>query len=155
LTGFLGTVAFDFLTTGTLLIYALPAMAYGVMGLVTGLAGYDFTNGRSLVRLSLLSALGMILTALLIVTIESTSVVYLTMTDVISALFPQLTVGIPTVFILTPIYAGVWHYVSNRIAAYRQLQTSLTSDLCSNVESRLARLSPRSIIHSSILEVPS
>lgn len=129
LTGFLGTIAFDFLTVGTVLIYALPAVAYGVMGLVTGLARYNPTSVRSLVKLSMVSALGMILTALSIVAIESVSLVYVTMTDVIFTLLPLLTVGIPTVFILTPIYAGVWHYISLRITSYRQQQTSRTTDL--------------------------
>jgi len=122
LTGFLGTIAFDFLTTGTVLIHALPALAYGAMGLVTGLARYDPTSGRSLVKLSIVSVLGMILTALSIVAIESISVIYVTMTDAIFTLLPLLTIGIPTVFILTPIYTGVWHYISQRISSYRQQQ---------------------------------
>jgi hypothetical protein len=124
LTGFLGTIAFDFLTTRTVLTYALPAVAYGAMGLVAGLARYDTTNGRSLVKLSIVSTIGMILTSLSIVAIEWAIVVYPTITDVVSTLLPLLTIGIPTVFILTPIYAGVWHYISKRIATYRQVRTS-------------------------------
>ncbi|MHA1905254.1 MAG: hypothetical protein ACXADL_16915 [Candidatus Thorarchaeota archaeon] len=124
LTGFLGTIAFDLITTGTVLIYLLPAIAYGIMGLITGFAKYDFTNAYSLLKLALMSMLGMIFSAILIVGIESTTLAYTTLTDFVNGLFPLLTIGIPSVFVLTPIYAVVWYYISRRITTYRQFRSS-------------------------------
>ncbi|MFW9974517.1 MAG: ECF transporter S component [Candidatus Thorarchaeota archaeon] len=112
LAGYFGIVIYDLISFNTVVILTLPAMAYGVLGLVVGLASYDFSNGRSLGKLSILSAIGLVFTAILLVVIG----LFIGNSSVLAELglvmLPLLTMGLPSVTLLTPILARVWLVIS-------------------------------------------
>ena len=115
LTGFLGVVISDLLFYGAIVTMTLPAMAYGVLGFIVGLASYDFTNGRSLGKLSVLSAIGMVFTTLLIVVFGLMVEVYATMAAIGFVMLPLMTLGLPTAILLTPVLARLWHFFIAKI----------------------------------------
>jgi hypothetical protein len=115
LTGYLGVVTYDLLFFNTIVTLTLPALAYGILGLIVGLASYDFSNGRSLGKLSILSIIGLVFTALLLVVIG----MFVEQTAVLAGLgfvmLPLLTTGLPTVILITPILARLWLVASQNI----------------------------------------
>ena len=115
LSGFLGIVISDFFFFGTVVTMTLPAMAYGVLGFIVGLSSYDFTNGRSLGKLSVLSAIGWVFTVLLITVIQLMIEVVATMASIGFAMLPLMTLGLPTAILLTPILARLWHLFMSKI----------------------------------------
>lgn len=115
LSGFLGIVLSDFFFFGTVVTMTLPAMAYGVLGFIVGLSSYDFTNGRSLGKLSVLSAIGWVFTVLLITVIQLMIEVVATMASIGFAMLPLITLGLPTAILLTPILARLWHLFMSKI----------------------------------------
>jgi hypothetical protein len=115
LTGYLGVVISDLLFFGAVVTMTLPAMAYGVLGFIAGLASYDFANGRSLGKLSVLSAIGMVFTTLLIVVIGLMVEVYSTMAAIGFVMLPLITLGLPTVILLTPVLARIWHLFMSKV----------------------------------------
>jgi len=115
LTGYLGVLAHDLLFFNTVVTYTLPALSYGVLGLIVGIASYDFSNGRSLGKLSILSAIGLVFTALLLVVfgllVEQTAV----LAGIGFVMLPLLTTGLPSVILLTPILARFWEFVNQTV----------------------------------------
>lgn len=111
ITGYLGQLVYDFVVNGIIVTMTLPAMAWGILGVVVGLTSYDFTNGRSLAKLSILALVGIVFTALLVVVIGLLIETYSILVALGFVLLPMLTVGIPTVVLLTPIYARLWNFV--------------------------------------------
>ncbi len=109
LTGYLGVLLHDFIFYGAVVTFTLPALAYGVLGFVAGLASYDFTSGRSLVKLSILSTIGMVFTTLLVVVFGMMIESYATLVALCYVMLPLLTVGIPSVLLITPIFARLCH----------------------------------------------
>ena len=109
LTGYFGVIFSDLVLQGVVVTLTLPALAYGIMGLIVGLASYDLANGRSLVKLSLLSTVGFVFTALLVVVIGLFVEGYAALVGIAFVLLPNLTSGIPTVLLLTPVFARIWH----------------------------------------------
>jgi len=110
LTGYLGVVLSDFLFYGTIVSMTLPALAYGILGFVAGLASYDLNNGRSLLKLSILSVIGMVFTILLVMVIGITIEGYALLVALGFVMLPLLTVGLPSVFLITPLFARSWQY---------------------------------------------
>jgi hypothetical protein len=112
LTGYFGVITYDLLTLNIIVTLTLPAFAYGVLGLIVGLASYDFSNGRSLGKLSILSLIGLVFTGLLLVVVG----MFVEITSVLAALgfvmLPLLTTGIPSVILITPILARLWLILS-------------------------------------------
>jgi hypothetical protein len=115
LSGYLGIVLSDFLWYGAVVTMTLPAMAYGVLGFIVGLASYDFTNGRSLGKLSVLSTIGWVFSVLLIVVIQLTVEVVATMASIGFVMLPLITLGLPTAILLTPVLARLWHLLMFKI----------------------------------------
>lgn len=115
LTGYIGELIVDIFMTGGIVTFTLYGVAFGVLGLVSGFPSYDFTNGRSLAKLSIISVVGLIFTALI------TAVIGLFVEQVASLvaigfqLLPLLTIGLPTVILLTPLFARIWDIVSVKI----------------------------------------
>ncbi|NHJ12242.1 MAG: hypothetical protein EAX95_01125 [Candidatus Thorarchaeota archaeon] len=107
LTGYLGVVIYD-LTRGAVVTMTLPAIGYGFLGLVVGLTTYDLTNGRSLIKLSVLSAVGFVFTILIVVAVGLTVEEYATLVALGFVMLPLLTVGLPSVILLTPVFARLW-----------------------------------------------
>ena len=115
LTGYLGVVIADLLFFGAVVTMTLPAMAYGVLGFIVGLASYDFINGRSLGKLSVLSMVGWVFTILLVVVIGLMVEVYATMAAIGFVMLPLMTLGLPTAILLTPVLARLWHLFMSKI----------------------------------------
>jgi hypothetical protein len=112
LTGYLGIITYNLFVYNALVILTLPALAYGILGFIVGLASYDFSNGKSLGKLSVLSAIGLVFTALVLVVIG----MFVEQNSILAALgfvmLPLLTTGLPSVILITPILARIWNYVS-------------------------------------------
>ncbi|MHA2041741.1 MAG: hypothetical protein ACW975_07755 [Candidatus Thorarchaeota archaeon] len=115
LTGYFGTIVVDLAMYNAVVTGTLPAVAYGVLGLVAGLGTYDFSNGRSLGKLAILSAVGFVFTALLVTVIALMVEVASTLAIVGFVLLPLLTMGLPTVIFLTPVLAWFYHASMSRI----------------------------------------
>jgi len=115
LTGYIGELIVNVFLTGGIVTYSLYGVAFGFLGIISGLPSYDFTNGRSLAKLSILSAIGLIFAALMITVIG----LYVEQIAVLVAiglqLLPLLTLGLPTVVLLTPLFARLWYLVSTNL----------------------------------------
>ncbi|MDH4214396.1 MAG: ECF transporter S component [Candidatus Thorarchaeota archaeon] len=115
LTGYLGIILHDLVFYGVIVSLTLQALAYGILGLIVGLSSYDFSKGRSLGKMSVLSTIGLVFTALILVmiglVIENQSV----LVELGFVLLPLLTVGLPSVILLTPILARLWLAISQMI----------------------------------------
>ncbi|MHA2425735.1 MAG: hypothetical protein ACXAEF_13170 [Candidatus Thorarchaeota archaeon] len=115
LTGYFGVISYDLMVYNVVVTLTLPAFAYGVLGLIVGLATYDFSNGRSLGKLSILSTVGLVFAALLLVVfglfVEQTSA----LAGIGFVMLPLLTTGLPSVILITPILARLWLIVEQNI----------------------------------------
>ena len=109
LTGYLGTVLFDFLIYGAVVTMTLPAIGYGLLGLIAGLATYDLSNGKSLFKLTILSVVGFVFTLLIIVAAGLVVESYATLVALGFVMLPLVTSGLPTVLLLTPVYGRIYH----------------------------------------------
>jgi energy-coupling factor transport system substrate-specific component len=115
LTGYLGTVLFDLLIYGAVVTMTLPALGYGLLGLIAGLATYDLSNGRSLIKLTILSVVGFVFTLLIIVAVGLTVESYATLVVLGFVMLPLVTSGLPTIILLTPVYARIYHLLIHSV----------------------------------------
>ena len=115
LTGYLGQVVYDLVTYNVIVTMTLPALAYGIMGFIVGLASYEFSRGRSLAKLSILSLVGYTFTILLVIVFGLLVEDYSILAAIAFSLLPMLTVGIPTVILLTPVLARIWYLIAFKI----------------------------------------
>jgi len=115
LVGYLGVVLEGLLIYGVVVTWTLPAVAYGVMGLIVGLAHYDLTRGRSLGKLAVLSVIGFVITILLSVVIGLFVEHYGTMVAIGLVLLPVLTMGLFTLMFLTPVVGRLWQLVIDSV----------------------------------------
>jgi energy-coupling factor transport system substrate-specific component len=114
LTGYLGTLLSDIILSRAITVFTLYGAAIGVLGLIVGLASYEFDKGRSLAKLSLMSLIGLVFTTLLTVVFGLYVERIASLAAIGFQLLPLLTRGIPTVVLLTPLFARIWHHmVSN------------------------------------------
>ncbi|TFG06747.1 hypothetical protein EU538_09790 [Candidatus Thorarchaeota archaeon] len=67
--------------------------------------------------MSLLSAFGLVMTALLLVIIGMVIEGYATMVAIGFVLLPVLTAGLPTVIFLTPVLARIWSMTAPVVAS--------------------------------------
>ncbi|UCH05707.1 MAG: ECF transporter S component [Candidatus Thorarchaeota archaeon] len=116
LTGYLGRLLSDFLLNGTVAAFTLYAFALGMLGLVVGLANYDFTGGRSLAKLSVMSAIGLVFTILFTVVVGLMVERVATIAAIGFQLVPLVTKGLPSVILLTPLLGRLWGVFSARAA---------------------------------------
>jgi hypothetical protein len=114
LTGYIGVLLTDIILNGEIAALTLYGFALGVLGFVVGLANYDFTKGRSLAKLSVLSAVGLIFATLLTVLIGLFIERIAILVAIGFQLLPLLTIGLPTVILLTPLFVRFWSIVSVR-----------------------------------------
>jgi len=115
LTGYLGQIVYDLVSYNVIVTMTLPALAYGIMGFIVGLASYEFNRGRSLAKLSILSLVGYTFTILLVIVFGLLVEDYSVLAAIAFSLLPMLTVGIPTVILLTPVLARIWHQLELQI----------------------------------------
>ncbi len=109
--GYLGSLFENLIFTTTAIQGTLPNLAYGLLGLIVGLGTYDLSNGRSLIKVSLLSFVGFLLTVIL----QTVSDIFIgnipLMVAVGLVILPYATQGIPSVFLLTPLYLRVFEFL--------------------------------------------
>jgi hypothetical protein len=117
LTGYLGTLLYGLLVFATIVSMSLDAVALGVMGFVVGLVRYDFSSGRSIAKLSIVSAIGMLIAAVITLAVGLAVEVYADLVAIGFVLLPLLTVGLPSVFLLTPLFGWLVLSVNARIPA--------------------------------------
>ena len=117
LTGYIGELLVSIFSTGGIVVFTLYGVAFGILGLITGLASYDFTRGRSLAKLSILSVIGIIFSALLYTVIGLLVEGIAVLVAIGFQLLPLLTLGIPSVFLLTPLFARSWQWCSTEVEA--------------------------------------
>ena len=109
LTGYLGTLIYDMISAGVVVTMTVPAAAWGILGLIVGLTRYDFTKGRSLAKLSVMSVVAYVVALVILLLIGLRVEIYPTLAAMVFFLIPMLTAGIPSVFLLSPIYARAWY----------------------------------------------
>lgn len=109
ITGYFGTFFYNFIYYSAIVSVTLPNLAYGVLGFIVGLLSYDLSNGHSLMKLSILSAVGLVVTTLLTLVIGLTVEKITIIVEIGFIVLPLLTIGIPSVILLTPLYARLWH----------------------------------------------
>jgi len=115
LAGYIGEQLASIFLSGGIVAFSLYGVAFGFLGIITGLTTYDFTSGRSLAKLSILSAIGLIFAAL-ITTVVGLFVEQVAVLVAIGLqLLPLLTIGLPTVLLLTPLFARFWDIVRDKI----------------------------------------
>ena len=113
--GYIGVLLTDLVFNGAISGFTLYGFALGFMGFVAGLANYDFKIGRSLAKLSVLSAVGLIFATLLTVLIGLFVEQLAILVALGFQLLPMLSIGLPTVILLTPLFARFWSVVSVKI----------------------------------------
>ena len=118
LTGYLGVVFYDLAIRGAVVTMTLPAIGYGLLGFIVGLATYDLTSGRSLVKLSVLSTVGFVFTVLIVVAVGLTVESIATLVALGFVMLPLITVGLPSVMLLTPVFARVWHALETTLVPH-------------------------------------
>jgi uncharacterized membrane protein len=113
LVGYLGEVLYGLLAYNVIVTMTLPAIGYGLLGFFVGLGTtYDFTNGKSLLKLSILSVVGYLLTIMFGFVIGITIEVYSFDAWLLYIMLPMVTMGIPTLLFLTPVVARIWHEIA-------------------------------------------
>ncbi|MHA1926029.1 MAG: hypothetical protein ACXABV_15445 [Candidatus Thorarchaeota archaeon] len=113
LTGYLGTLVSDIVLNGAIAVFTLYGAAIGVLGFIVGLASYDLARGRYLAKLSIMSLIGLVFTALLTVVIGLFVERIASLAAIGFQLLPMLTKGIPTVILLTPLFARIWQFITS------------------------------------------
>ena len=117
LTGYLGALLYGLLIFNTVVTMSLNALAFGIMGFVVGFSHYDFNSGRSLAKLSIVSTIGLVLAILVVVVTGLTVEAYADLVAIGFVMLPLLTVGIPSVFLLTPILGWLWLFLQSKLLA--------------------------------------
>lgn len=115
LVGYFGEQLASIFLSGGIVAFSLYGVAFGVLGLIVGLPSYDFTSGRSLAKLSIISTIGLIFTALIYTVIGLFVEQVAVLVAIGLQLLPLLTIGIPTVVLLTPLFVRFWDIVSDKI----------------------------------------
>ena len=128
ITGYIGTFLFDFLVFRVILLVTIPYLPYGLLGFLIGLANYEINNGKSLAKLAIISTLVFLLSVLLL------TIIGLTMQGISILVFlgfvvlPLLSMGIPSIFLLTPLYSRLWHILAyNAYPSLSRLMAKLKS----------------------------
>ena len=128
ITGYIGTFLFDLVVYRVILLVTIPYLPYGLLGFLIGLANYQINNGKSLAKLAIISTLVFLLSVLLL------TIIGLTMQGISILVFlgfvvlPLLGMGIPSIFLLTPLYSRLWHILAyNAYPSLSRLMAKLKS----------------------------
>lgn len=124
LTGYLGEIFYGLVLYNHIIAFTLQAMAYGILGLLVGVATYDFARGRSLAKLSVFSILGFVIAVLLSVVVGISVVGYSVMAAIAFYLLPEMTTGLLTLLFLTPVLARLWYGIAGRITTGVSMETT-------------------------------
>jgi hypothetical protein len=112
LTGYIGKILSDIVLSSSIIAFSLYGFSIGFIGFVVGLGTYDLAKGRSLLKMSVMSSIGLIFAVLLTVAfglyIEGIAV----LVAIGLQMLPMLTVGLPTVILLSPLLARIFDSVA-------------------------------------------
>ena len=111
---YIGALLANLTLNGEIVALTLYGLAIGVLGLVVGLGNYDITNGRSLVKMSIMSVVGLVFTALLTAVVGIFVEGVATLVVIAFQLLQILTLGLPSVILLTPLFARIWYWFVQR-----------------------------------------
>ncbi len=115
ITGYIGTFLFDLVVYRVILLVTIPYLPYGLLGFLIGLANYQINNGKSLAKLAIISTLVFLLSVLLLTIIGLTMQGISILVFLGFVLLPLLGMGIPSIFLLTPLYSRLWHILAYNI----------------------------------------
>ena len=115
LAGYIGELLASIFLSGGIIAFSLYGVAFGFLGLIAGLPTYDFASGRSLAKLSILSLIGLIFAALITTVIGLFVEQIAVLVAIGLQLLPLLTIGLPSVILLPPLFARFWDIVSDKI----------------------------------------
>jgi len=128
ITGYIGTFLFDLVVYRVILLVTIPYLPYGLLGLLIGLANYQINNGKSLAKLAIISTLVFLLSVLLLTIIGLTMQGISILVFLGFVLLPLLGMGIPSIFLLTPLYSRLWHILAyNAYPSLSRLMAKLKS----------------------------
>ena len=128
ITGYIGTFLFDLVVYRVILLVTIPYLPYGLLGLLIGLANYQINNGKSLAKLAIISTLVFLLSVLLLTIIGLTMQGISILVLLGFVVLPLLGMGIPSIFLLTPLYSRLWHILAyNAYPSLSRLMAKLKS----------------------------
>jgi uncharacterized membrane protein len=128
ITGYIGTFLFDLVVYRVILLVTIPYLPYGLLGLLIGLANYQINNGKSLAKLAIISTLVFLLSVLLLTIIGLTMQGISILEFLGFVVLPLLSMGIPSIFLLTPLYSRLWHILAyNAYPSLSRLMAKLKS----------------------------
>ncbi|MHA1479930.1 MAG: hypothetical protein ACTSQZ_00690 [Candidatus Thorarchaeota archaeon] len=114
MTGYLGVLLHGIILNGVIVTFSLYGLAFGFMGFIVGLMKYDMISGRSLGKMSILSAIGLVFSVLLYavfgILVEGVPILVVLLWQLIT----PLTMGLPSVALLTPLFARIWYIFMSR-----------------------------------------
>jgi len=117
-TGYFGPFFVDLILNQTIIASTIPYFIYGILGFLVGLAQYQLNDGKSLAKLAILSTLAFLLSVILLAVIALTIQQISLLVVLGYVILPLLTMGIPSVFLLTPLYSRLWHFILNNAYPY-------------------------------------
>ena len=117
-TGYFGPFFVDLILNQTIIASTIPYFIYGILGFLVGLAQYQLNDGKSLAKLAILSTLAFLLSVILLAVIALTIQQISLLVVLGYVILPLLTMGIPSVFLLTPLYCRLWHFILNNAYPY-------------------------------------
>jgi len=112
ITGYIGTLLTDLVLYRVVLVFTIPYIPFGLLGFIVGFANYQLNNGKSLVKLAIFSTLTFLLSILLSTAISLTLQNVSLLVVVAFATLPLLTMGLPSIFLLTPLYCRLWYIIA-------------------------------------------
>ncbi len=112
ITGYIGTLLADLVIYRVVLVFTIPYIPFGLLGLIVGLANYQLKNGKSLAKLAIFSTLTFLLSILLITAISITLQNISLLVVVGFVTLPLLTMGLPSIFLMTPLYCRLWYIIT-------------------------------------------
>ena len=118
ITGYLGSLLADLIFYQTVLAFTIAYLPFGILGFLVGLARYQLKNGKSLAKLAILSTLAFLLSVILLAVIALTIQQISLLVVLGYVILPLLTMGIPSVFLLTALYCRLWHFILNNAYPY-------------------------------------
>ena len=113
ITGYIGTLFVDLILYNVVLVFTIPYIPFGLLGFIVGFANYQLNNGKSLVKLTIISTLTFLLSILLITAISITLQNISLLVVVGFVTLPLLTMGLLSIFLLTPLYSRLWYIIDS------------------------------------------
>lgn len=115
ITGYIGTFLFDLMVYRVILFITIPYLPYGLLGFLIGLAKYQINDGKSLAKLAIISTVAFLISVLLFTILGLTLQGLSILVALGFVVLPLLGMGIPSIFLLTPLYTRLWHILTYNV----------------------------------------